>query len=74
MVVTIKLFAHFRRGRFKETLQVLPPGTLCGEVLAALGLEAGEAGIVLVNGRHADLGRELSDRDTLSLFPLVGGG
>ena len=45
MVVTIKLFAHFRRGRFKETLQVLPEATTCGEVLAALGLEAGEAGI-----------------------------
>ncbi len=43
-------------------------------MLAALGLEAGEAGIVLVNGRHANLDHELGDQDTLSLFPLVGGG
>jgi molybdopterin converting factor small subunit len=74
MVVTVKLFAHFRNGRFKEAIQDLPPGTVCGQVLESLGLTDADAGITLVNGRHANLDHELLDQDTLSLFPLVGGG
>jgi molybdopterin converting factor small subunit len=33
-----------------------------------------ELGIVLINGRHAWVERVLQEGDTLSLFPLVGGG
>ncbi|MHB8058278.1 MAG: MoaD/ThiS family protein [Desulfuromonadaceae bacterium] len=31
-------------------------------------------GIILVNGRHVTLDYVLHDSETLSLFPLVGGG
>jgi sulfur carrier protein ThiS len=74
MVVTIKLFAQYRRGRFKEAARELPPGTMCHEVLADLGLDPPGVGILLVNGRHANLDHALSDQDTVSVFPLVGGG
>jgi len=34
----------------------------------------GSIGIIFVNSRHADLSSDLSDGDTVSIFPLVGGG
>lgn len=74
MKITVKLFATFRTGRFKEAVQELRPGTDCREVILSVGLTEAEIGIVLVNGRHAALEQVLNDGDTLSLFPLVGGG
>lgn len=74
MQVTVKLFAMFRNGRFKVAEQELPEGTSCRSVVRELGLSDEEIGIILVNGRHGDLERVLSPGDTLSLFPLVGGG
>lgn len=74
MNVTIKLFATFRNGRFKIEQQELPEGTNCRAVVLGLGLTEAEIGVVLVNGRHEPLSYVLQDGDTLSLFPLVGGG
>jgi hypothetical protein len=72
MQITLKLFATFRNGRFKVALQELPAPTDCRTVV--LGLTEEEIGIVLVNGRHVTLDYVLHDSETLSLFPLVGGG
>jgi molybdopterin converting factor small subunit len=74
MNVTVKLFATFRVGRFKVEQRDCPSGTRCREVIAEVGLSEQEIGIVLVNGRHAALDARLEEGDTLSLFPLVGGG
>jgi sulfur-carrier protein len=74
MQITVKLFATFRNGRFKVAQQERPAGTACREIVLDLGLTEAEIGIILVNGRHAPLEHRLSDGDTLSLFPLVGGG
>jgi molybdopterin converting factor small subunit len=74
MNVTVKLFATFRVGRFKIDQRDYPPGTSCREIIADVGLTEQELGIVLINGRHAALNTRLEEGDTLSLFPLVGGG
>jgi len=74
ITVTIKLFAHFRNGRFKEADHQFAPGVNCRQVILGLGFSLGEMGIVMVNGQHASLDYELKERDTLALFPLVGGG
>jgi len=74
MHVTVKLFATFRNGRFKIAEQELPEGTDCRTVVLSLGLTEEEIGIIMINGRHGELEQKLSDNDTLSLFPLVGGG
>lgn len=74
MQITVKLFATFRNNRFKTAGQEHPEGTACREVMLALGLTEEEIGVVMVNGRHAVLGQVLRDGDTLSLFPLIGGG
>ena len=74
MKITLKLFATFRVGRFKAQERDYPEGTNCRRVVADVGLNEEELGVVLVNGRHAPLEQRLREGDTLSLFPLVGGG
>jgi sulfur-carrier protein len=74
MWITIKLFATFRRDRFKEARREYPLGTAIGDVIAELGIEAADVGMIFVQGRSAESGQELRDGDALSLFPLLGGG
>jgi molybdopterin converting factor small subunit len=73
MRVTVKLFAAFRKGRFDSEVREVPSGTTVSNVVDEVRLP-GSIGIIFVNSRHADLSRELTDGDTLSIFPLVGGG
>jgi len=74
MRVTVKLFATFRKGRFDVDVREVPPGTTVSRIAKEVDLPEKEIGIVLVNGRHANLSRALADGDTLAIFPLVGGG
>jgi molybdopterin synthase sulfur carrier subunit len=74
MKITVKLFATFRAGRFKQDQRGYPDGTLCRQVVADVGVPLEELGMILVNGRHAALDQVLNDGDSLSLFPLLGGG
>jgi molybdopterin converting factor small subunit len=74
MNITVKLFASFRAGRFAERQFGFPDGSTAGRVLAELGIGADETAILLANGRHITLADALADGDTLSVFPLIGGG
>jgi sulfur-carrier protein len=74
MQVTVKLFASFRTNRTPiETLEY-PAGTTVADVITEKGIPFAELGIMLINSRHVQLGRELADGDTLAVFPLLGGG
>ncbi len=74
MQVTIKLFATFRAGRFDVAQQEHPEGTTVGDIVDALGIPRGEIGILMVSGRHAELEQRPAPGDTVSIFPMVGGG
>jgi molybdopterin converting factor small subunit len=74
MNITIRLFATFRNERFKVEQREYAEGIRCGQVVSDVGLCQKDLGMALVNGRHASIEHVLSDGDTLSLFPLVGGG
>jgi molybdopterin synthase sulfur carrier subunit len=74
MVLTVKLFATFREGRFDVAQLDRPEGATLGEVVDGLGIPRDEVGILMVRGRHAQLADRLSPGDTVSIFPLVGGG
>jgi molybdopterin converting factor small subunit len=74
MKVTVKLFATFRIGRFGEQVRDYNPGTTVGEILNELSLPLDEIGATLINHRHVEEDQLLQDGDTLSIFPLVGGG
>jgi len=74
MVITVKLFAGYRVGRFREKEMEFPTGTPAQRIIAALAIPHGEASIILVNGSRVELSHMLQDGDTLTLFPLIAGG
>lgn len=74
MQVTVKLFANFRIGRFKEATREYDPAPTVRRIVEDLGIPDSEVGIIFINGRGAGMDQALADGDDLSLFPLVGGG
>jgi sulfur carrier protein ThiS len=74
MIVTIKLFATFRIGRFGEEKREYSPATTVGDILKELNLPIDEIGATLINHKHVEEDQSLQDGDVLSIFPLVGGG
>jgi len=74
MVVTVKLFATLRTGRFKAESREYEPGITVAGVAGDLNIPRTELALLLINGRAAQPESELKDGDTLSLFPPVGGG
>jgi molybdopterin converting factor small subunit len=74
MKITVKLFAVFRNDRFKIEDREFPNETTVGDVLTSLGIDHPELGVALVNARHVTKETVLTDGQTLSLFPKVGGG
>ncbi|ABB31284.1 thiamine S protein [Geobacter metallireducens RCH3] len=74
MEITVKLFAMFRVGRFAAGTYKYRDGITPADIAGELKIPEKDVGIVLVNSRHAKLDHRLFEGDTLSLFPLVGGG
>ncbi|KJF26396.1 MoaD/ThiS family protein [Clostridium aceticum] len=74
MQVNVRLFATFRENREKEMMMDLAQGATPRDVIEYLNIPEEEVAIILINGRHQELGTALQDNDTLSLFPPVGGG
>jgi molybdopterin synthase sulfur carrier subunit len=74
--ITIKLFAHYREGRFAVREQAFPEGAVIRDVIRSLEIdeESLPLGVILLNGRHRKLDFALGDGDVLALFPKVGGG
>lgn len=74
MTVTVKLFATFRENRFKVERRSYPEQTTIGQIIQQLELPENQLGAILLNARHVEKDAVLHDGDTLSIFPLVGGG
>lgn len=74
MQITVKLFATFRIGRFAATTREVAKGTTIADVIRELRIPETEIGMIILNNRHSDPECLLKEGDTLSIFPLVGGG
>ena len=75
MDITIKLFAYFRDGRFKEAAsRFFDEGATPQEVITSLGIKMDDVGVIMVNHRHADPAYCLQQNDVLAIFPKIGGG
>ena len=74
MLITIKLFATFRQGRFRVAEREVPEGTTVGDVLKSLDIEVEEVGTLFVRSRHVEPDRVLTAGEAVAIFPLVGGG
>jgi molybdopterin converting factor small subunit len=73
MKVKVKLFATLRNGRGKILDMDEQEGTII-KVADKLEIPEEEIAILLLNGRDAKLSDELTEGDTISIFPPVGGG
>ncbi len=74
MIITIKLFANFREGRFKKVEHEYDDGMTVRDIVTSLGIDMDEVGVIMVNSRHADPGLCLVSNDILAVFPVIGGG
>ncbi|MDW7773190.1 MAG: MoaD/ThiS family protein [Desulfobulbaceae bacterium] len=74
MRVKVKLFANFRINRFKQEIREYNSTMTVGAIVEELGIPDSEVGIIFINGRGTSMDQVLREGDTLSLFPLVGGG
>ncbi|HZK86948.1 MAG TPA: MoaD/ThiS family protein [Syntrophomonas sp.] len=74
MLVKVKLFANFRKGRFREKDMELEEGCTVGQIVDQLKIPRKELGVVFLNGLATTLESVLQAGDTLSIFPMVGGG
>ncbi len=74
MRVNVKLFAGFRKDRFAVRDLDVPAGACIHEIVDELHINAAEVGVILVNGRHAQLEQSLAPNDVLAIFPVIGGG
>lgn len=74
MIVEVRLFATFRKGRFKKREMEFSEGGTLDAVLERLKIAREEVGILLVNGRDASDKGKLAPHDVVSIFPSLGGG
>ena len=74
MLIKVKLFANFRKGRFREKDMELEEGCTVGQIVDQLKIPRKELGVVFMNGLATTLESVLQAGDTLSIFPMVGGG
>jgi len=74
MKLDVKLFATFRKNRFDRAELECDEGSDLAALIERLGISPSEIGVVLVGGRHAELKHRPAAGDTVSIFPLLGGG
>ena len=74
MQVEVRLFAAFRKGRFKTRAMDLADGTSLRDLLRELDIPEGKVTMPLVNGRHAELDTPLAADDVVAVFPAIAGG
>lgn len=74
MKIEVRLFATFRNGRFKKSTIEYNKQIMPKDIIKDLKIKPEEVAILLINGISSDINTPLKDKDTLSLFPPVGGG
>jgi len=74
MVITVRLFAMFREGRFNEKKLELPQGSSLSELMEHLNIPEKAPKILLVNGLPASATDKLNDGDVAVIFPMIAGG
>ncbi|MDD2446303.1 MAG: MoaD/ThiS family protein [Tissierellia bacterium] len=74
MNIEVRLFATFRKGRWKNKFIDFDDKSNIKDILDYLNIEEDQVSIALINGKHSHIVEELKDGDVLALFPPVGGG
>ncbi len=73
--VEMRLFASLQKWQPASAgSHVLAGAATVRDLARENGIPENEIAIIFVNGRRAELGSALANGDTVSLFPLIGGG
>jgi molybdopterin synthase sulfur carrier subunit len=72
--IKVRLFASFRKGRFNEKDWDYVGGITVSRILEELNINTKDVRVLLVNSRHRETDYTVKEGDTLSVFPLLGGG
>lgn len=75
MKVTVKYFGALKQDLCHTAEEVmLAPGATVSDLLAAIGIEKDEIGILVVSGKSATFSQRLRENDSVTLIPHIGGG
>jgi molybdopterin converting factor small subunit len=77
MTVNVKLFAALRRPADPPQGELpveLPAGATVADLVARLGIAAGDVGVIAVNGALKTATIALAAGDKVALFPPIAGG
>lgn len=74
MQLTVKLFASFRDGRFKQQVMEFPDGTTVEDIIRSLVIDQKDVGVTMINSRHCAQDQVAGEGDILAIFPTIGGG
>lgn len=72
MRVEVKFFAPLKTGRRADV--VLPDGSTLADLLEKLDILPSDVGILAVNHREATIHQKLTNGDSISILPFIGGG
>lgn len=73
-MIEVRLFATLREGREKIIKLDFKTNFNGIQLLEDLKIPQEQVSIFLVNGHHQSLEKLFCDKDTISIFPPVGGG
>jgi len=71
VLITVRLFAVLRIGRFAAMSWKVPPGTSIATILEEVSIPQNQVGMLTVNHLRASPGQQLREGDILSVFPSV---
>ena len=74
MLIKVRLFATLRDGRGKELELQMGSSPTVRDILSMLHIKREDVALLLINGRDGSFDIPLSEGDTVSMFPPVGGG
>ena len=74
MVITVRLFAMFREGRFAEKDLELPQGGSLADLMEYLNIPEKDSKVLRINGLSASVEDKLSNADIVAVFPVIAGG
>lgn len=74
MDVEVRLFASFRKSRWKCKRLFIDKETTVKKIIEQIDIKEEDLGIVLVNGIYSNVDTILKNDDVLAIFPPIGGG
>lgn len=75
MKVTVKHFGSLKQDPYHTPTEVmLASGATVEDLLAAIGIDKDDVGILVVSGKPATFGQQLRENDLVTLIPHIGGG